>query len=147
MKNGPVTGWLNKIGEFVDAPSKFHDNKAERVVKRCMKKFLNSGFILQIADFHVSERSVRLTLTGWRGDFWINGDFWITWYDDKNMYGCGCTVECDQCYLYWKDGEPMKSVKERISKVYDLFVMYLNTKVIQRELKDKYDATFNDVIR
>ena len=130
-----MTTILNQLSDF-----KFHDKKLQTVLGHSLFDFA-AGHLDDIDSLHLTERSVRIRLTDGRGDFWL------TWFDDKCMSGCGCTVEGDQCYLYWKDGEPLKAVKDRIRKVYDLFVMYLNTKNIQKELKEKYDATLNDVIR
>jgi len=130
-----MTKILNQLSDF-----KFHDKKLQTVLGHSLFDFA-AGHLDDIDTLRLTERSVRITLTDGRGDFWL------TWFDDKCMSGCGCTVEGDQCYLYWKDGEPLKAVKERISKVYDLFVMTLNIKNTQRELKEKYDATLQDVIR
>lgn len=130
-----MTKILNQLSDF-----KFHDKRLQTVLGHSLFDFA-AGHLDDIDRLHLTERSVRIKLTDYRGDFWL------TWFDDKCMSGCGCTVEGEQCYLYWKDGEPLKAVKDRISKVYDLFVMYLNIKSTQKELKEKYDATFNAVIK
>ena len=130
-----MTTILNQLSDF-----KFHDQKLKTFLGRRIYNFA-TGFLSDIKDLHLAERSIRITLQDGRGDFWVQ------WYDDKSMYGCGCTVGCERCYLYWYDGEPLKSVKDRIGKVYDLFVLYLKVASAHKELKDKYDATLSDVIK
>ena len=132
---------IRKILDFADKPKKFHDKAAHTVFVMRMYNFINTDFANMVADIHQSERSLRLMLDDGKGELWVQ------WYDDKSMYGCGCTVESEQCYMYWGERSPESSVKARIEKVYDYFVALLKLKTLQYELKTQFDATLNDVIK
>lgn len=132
---------IRKILEFADKSKKFNDKAADTVFVMCMYNFINTGFVHLVADIHQGARSLRLTLADGKGDLWVQ------WYDDKAMYGCGCTVEAEQCYMYWGEKSPESSVKARIEKVYEYFVTLLKLKKLQSDMKTQFDATLNDVIK
>ena len=130
--------WLMRLSQYIDSPVMFCHHGAEIAFMCCMEKFLDSGYLGDVTDFHAGEKSLSLKLGKRNSTFFAK--FFVNWIEVSQKFCCSYTVGADDCYMFWESDEPQKNVRDRIKSMFKLFMHQIDVEKDISYLKSTYDV-------